>query len=140
MSKTLAVYVGVAVATLIGHYTLNTQRHMTNLEVLVRAADQKERIQADQIRELIAGLQQANQKNETLKTEGYVAGVSDAINKPDYYMAIWHQGYDRGSAVQADVIKAGYRPSDLKESSVPTPLEPVAETDLPVTIPVKEKK
>lgn len=136
MSKMLAVYVGVAVVTLIGHYTLNTQRHMANLEVLVRAADQKERIQADQIRELISNLQQANVKNENLRTEGYVAGVMDMINKPDHYMAIWHNGYDRGSSVQADLIKAGYRPQEQ-----PTPLEPVAETDLPETVvPAREKK
>ena len=135
MSKTLAVYVGVALATLVGHYTLNTQRHMANLEVLVRAADQKERIQADQIRELISNLQQANVKNENLRTEGYVAGVTDMINKPDHYMAIWHHGYDRGSSVQTDVIKAGYRPTESE--ATPTPLEPVAETEV---IPAKEKK
>jgi hypothetical protein len=122
MSKTLTVYVGVAIATLIGHYTLNTQRQISNLVVLVQAADQKERIQADQIRELIAGLQQANQKNETLKTEGYVAGVSDAINKPDHYMAIWHQGYDRGSSVQKDVIQASLKPV-AEVLPEPTPLE-----------------
>jgi len=135
MSKTLAVYVGVAIATLIGHYTLNTQREISNLEVLVKAADQKERIQADQIRELIAGLQQANQKNETLKTEGYVAGVSDAINKPDHFMAIWHQGYDRGAAVQTDVMNVSLKLKPVAEV-LPEPT-PLTETTV---VPPREKK
>lgn len=104
MSRTFIVYCTVTVATLIGHYALNSQRQITNLQMLVEVSHQKENIQNDQIVELIASLQQANQRNDALKTEGYVAGISDAINKPDHYLAIWHQGYDRGSMVQKDIM------------------------------------
>ena len=121
MTKTFAVYCGVAIATLVGHYTLNTQRHMTNMEFLLKASDTKERIQNDQIGELISGLQLANQKNESLRTEGYLAGVADVINKPDHYMAIWHQGYDRGSAVQADAMNVSMRLKPVPEN-LPTPI------------------
>lgn len=112
MSKTLATYIIVAIVTLAGHYALNAQRHMTHSEFLLKAAEQKEKIQTDQIRELIADLQNAKQKNDSMRTEGYVAGVSDAVNKPDHYMAIWHNGYDRGTAVQMDVMNAGLKMQD----------------------------
>jgi hypothetical protein len=126
MSKTFALYVGVAIATLIGHYALNNQRQMASLEVLVKAGDQKDRIQTDQIRELIYNLQQASQKNETSRNEGFIAGVIDAMQKPDHYMAIWHNGYDRGSEVQKEVINASYA------------LKP--EPDPQMVVPAREKK
>lgn len=107
MSKTLVVYVGVAVATLFGHLMLNNQRKIDNLEVLAKAGYAKEKIQDDSIRELIAALQQANYKNETIRSEGYVSGVVDAVNKPNYYADIWHKGYDRGASVQEEVMKVG---------------------------------
>jgi len=103
------LYCVVAIATLVVHYGLNTQRYLFYADFLLRAADQKEKIQDDQVRELISSLQQANQRNETMKTEGYVAGAMDVIVRPDHYMAIWHEGYDRGSAVQQDVINVSLK-------------------------------
>jgi hypothetical protein len=117
MSK-LALYCGIAIVTLFGHYVLNSQRHLSNMEFLLKASSAKENIQDDQIRELISDLQQAHQQNESVKTEGYIAGVSDVINKPDHYMAIWHQGYDRGSAVQQDIINVSLR-TEQKEEETP---------------------
>lgn len=133
MSKTLVVYVGVAIATLLGHYTLWTQRRISDMEFLLNAADQKEKIQDDQVNELIASLQQANRTNDSYKTEGYVAGMLDVINKPDHYMSIWHNGYDRGSAVQTDMMNVSLKLKPVTETAPqPTPLEPA--------IPANEKK
>lgn len=127
MTKTFALYCGVAVATLIGHWGLNTQQRLANQDIIIKASQTKERIQNDQINELMAGLRQSNQSLESSKTQGYIAGVTDMINRPDHYMAIWHNGYDRGSAVQQDVIKANYEglqpvPEVTESGPVPTPI------------------
>lgn len=124
MSKTLAIYVGVAIATLIGHYGLWTQRKISDMEFLLNAADQKEKIQDDQVNELIASLQQANRTNDSYKTEGYVAGMLDVINKPDHYMQVWHNGYDRGAAVQTDMMNVSLKLKPETETAPqPTPVE-----------------
>lgn len=122
MSK--AFVVGVAVATLCGHWMLNTQRENASLKFLLQAANKKEQIQDDQIRELIYNSQQMITKTESLKAEGFVAGVLDMLNKPEHYNAIWHDGYNRGTSVTTDMMKAAYhlKPEPDESGAQPTPL------------------
>jgi len=117
------LYCLVAIATLVGHYGLNTQRYMFYADFLLKAADQKEKIQDDQVRELVSSLQQANQRNESMKTEGYVAGAMDVIDRPDHYSTIWHEGYNRGSAVQQDVMNVSLKLKSPPVEEAPAPVE-----------------
>lgn len=104
MSRTFTWYCGVALATLIGHAAMYAQTRIEHVEFLLQAADQEQNIQDDQIRELIASLQQSNQSNESLKTQGFIAGALDTVNRRDASMAIWHSGYDRGSDVSQQAM------------------------------------
>lgn len=73
---------------------------------------QAQRIDASQIRELMFIADSANRVNEGEKTRAFLAGFSQAQTAPDLRQ-IWHEGYDRGTAVAAenarvqDVVKAG---------------------------------
>lgn len=104
MTKTFVVC--VAVVTLFGHYTLNLQRKVDQLEAMSKLSIQKDKLDNDQIRDLMYSVQQLTTKNETLKTEGFVQGVVSAVNRPNYYQSIWHAGYDRGSEVMADMAES----------------------------------
>lgn len=103
MTRTLAVYVGLLVATLAVHYGLYLNQRVYQMEMLVKLSGERERIQNDQVQELLSMTQHTNQRVESARTEGFVAGIVDGTNKPDHYQAVWHNGYDRGTAVQKDV-------------------------------------
>ena len=117
MSKVLVVYSGIAIATLFGHYALNTQRNIEQMKWLIKLSDQKEKIQEDQTIDLMYSLQQATFKGDIHRSEGYVAGVVDGINRPNYYKSIWHDGYDRGSSVQeeSNVVMNAAKESSLNK-------------------------
>jgi hypothetical protein len=70
-------------------------------------------IEQDQSQDLMYQLTQAKLENESLATKYFVAGVVEAVSKPDRYAEIWHAGYDRGTAVQADaeLLKSIYTTS-----------------------------
>lgn len=123
MSKNFKMFLAICVATLFGHYLINVHNEIRQLKFLLSAADQKDRIQTDQVAELISDLRSAEMRNQGSRTEGYVAGVTDMIQKPDYYNTIWHNGYSRGSDVAAEAIKAGQYQIDGK--SVKTEVIPV---------------
>lgn len=107
MTKTLGAYIVVTVVTIVAHYGINLHNRVHQMEMLVKLNGERERIQNDQIQELISLVHNNNQKVESAKTEGYVAGVIDATNRPDHYQAVWHNGYDRGTEVQKDVSSIG---------------------------------
>ncbi len=102
MTRTLAVYVALLAATLVAHYGINLNNRLYQMEMLVKLNDERERIQNDQVQELLSAVQNSTQKIEAARTEGFVSGVVNATNKPDHYQAIWHNGYDRGALVQKD--------------------------------------
>ena len=59
-------------------------------------------IEQDQSQDLMYQLTQAKLEDKSLATKYFVAGVVEAVSKPDRYAEIWHAGYDRGTAVQVD--------------------------------------
>ena len=70
-------------------------------------------IEQDQSLDLMYQLTQAKLENSSLATKYFVAGVVEAVSKPDRYSEIWHSGYDRGTAVQmdAELLKSLYTTS-----------------------------
>lgn len=93
---------GIAAVTLTVHYGIYLNWKIDYQDQMIKLADQKSKIDNDQIRDLLIMSQQTNYKIESARTEGYVSGAVDVIHKPDRYNAIWHAGYDRGVAVQID--------------------------------------
>lgn len=65
---------------------------------------QAQRIDASQIRELMFIADSANRINEGEKTRAFLAGFTQAQTSPDMRQ-IWHEGYDRGTAVAAENAK-----------------------------------
>jgi hypothetical protein len=68
------------------------------LEQEIAFLNQARRIDGDQIRELMYAVQIAGQQTEGDRTRAYLAGLSDAHNRPELN-AVWHSGYDRGMSV-----------------------------------------
>lgn len=75
-------------------------QQISSLRQELRIVQKSKEIEQDQSQELMFQLTQAKIENSALATKYYVAGVVDAVNKPDHYSEIWHAGYDRGSASQ----------------------------------------
>ena len=67
--------------------------------------EQKDKINQDQVVELMNKLRDIQIEKETTKSSGYVAGVLDTLQRPDHYSAIWHNGYDRGTDVQQQMAQ-----------------------------------
>lgn len=104
--KMKAFVAAIAVLTLMGHYCIYSHSHIKDLEVQLNFADQKEKIDNDQIRDLMDQVRQVNSQQEVIKAQGYVAGILDGIKREDHYMTIWHDGYNRGSEVRQQVAEA----------------------------------
>lgn len=58
------------------------------------------RLANDQIQDLMVQLDTARSENLAVGTRQFTAGIMAAIQKPDQYTEVWHDGYDRGVAVQ----------------------------------------
>lgn len=67
-------------------------------EAEIRFLIQARRIDADQIRELMHAVTLSRQTIEGEKTRAFLAGVTQAQVEPALSQ-IWHEGYDRGTAV-----------------------------------------
>jgi hypothetical protein len=50
----------------------------------------------DQVRELNMNLVRAYSEQDSASIRGFIQGVVDAVNRPDHYTSIWHDGYNRG--------------------------------------------
>lgn len=61
---------------------------------------QARNIEAETIRDLMYDLDQLQLSANLQHNRGYVSGVVDSVNKPDYYSEVWHSGYSRGAEVQ----------------------------------------
>lgn len=95
---------GLFFVAALGLQFLAAQRfEIAALQRELRIAERSKAIEEDQTRELMYQLSQLRAEKEFSDTRQYVLGVVAAITKPDQYQAIWHAGYDRGSAVQKDV-------------------------------------
>jgi hypothetical protein len=57
-------------------------------------------LESETIRDLMYELDQVRLSANLQHHRGYVSGVVDSVNKPDYYTDVWHSGYSRGAEVQ----------------------------------------
>lgn len=126
--------IAVAAVTLIGHWAIYVHGQNSALRVSLNASYQSERLLKDQIVEYVNVLSQKSIKDESLKTQGYIAGVTDTINRTQVpvgerseYFAIWHNGYDRGTDAQIQMtsLRQKLTPEPDPESSKPTLREDV---------------
>lgn len=84
------------IALIFGQFLYYQNNQINVLKEIVKLNEKSEKIDQDQIRDLIYLSQEEQNKNEEVATRNYVAGVIDCINRRDYYTEIWHEGFDRG--------------------------------------------
>jgi hypothetical protein len=97
---------GLILAGLAGQFMLAQHSEIKYLQKSLQLQQEYRRINDDDIRSLVAELQQARSQAEGEKTRQFVAGVVAATQDPKPFAEIWHAGYDRGAAAQqyADTI------------------------------------
>ena len=61
---------------------------------------QAKNIESDQVLDLMMQLSSAKSEAAAAGTQHFVSGVMAAIQSPDHYSEIWHNGYDRGTEVE----------------------------------------
>lgn len=67
----------------------------------LRVHETTNKIASDQIADLTYQLYQAKMAAEFSSVKDFVAGATDALRRDETYTEIWHNGYDRGVAVEA---------------------------------------
>lgn len=93
-------------------YTFWQATRIENLEAHIRVYETAARVADDQISELTYQIYQLKTEKEFVGLKEFVAGATDALRRPEHYNAVWHDGYDRGVAVEADA-----RASQQKETA-----------------------
>lgn len=117
MSKQFVV--GIAVLTLFGHVLIVQNNRLEQMKIGSELSERAEQINNDQIRDLLAAIQQLKTEKESIANQSFVSGVVSTLQDHDHYDRIWHDGYDRGTEVQMLAFQAE------KEA------KPVARGDLP---------
>lgn len=90
----------IALITVLCHLLVNQYNQINTLKQEINILDKSDNLEKDQIRDLLFQISQNNLEKEAIGVKNYVAGVVDAIDRPDYYKQIWHSGYDRGVSNQ----------------------------------------
>ena len=75
-------------------------QQIDSLKQELKLSEKSKEIEEDQSKDLMYQLTQCKIESESLSTKYFVAGIVEAVSKPDRYSEIWHSGYDRGSSVQ----------------------------------------
>jgi len=97
-------FAAIAILTVVAHYVLISESEKKNLRMALQISHQKERIDNDQIRDLMFSLREEKGNKQVDKAAGFVAGVLDQMNRPTYYDAIWHDGYNRANDVKEQIL------------------------------------
>jgi hypothetical protein len=87
-------------AALLFQVVVFQQYQINYLKQELKISEKAKEIEEDQTQDLMYQLTQHKIESEALATKYFVAGVVEAISKPDRFSEIWHSGYDRGSSVQ----------------------------------------
>ena len=103
--KSVAYFFLISVVTLVGHYYFYTESKINRIQSMLDIVEQKDKINNDQVIELMNKLREFQIEKEATKSASYVAGVLDMLSRPDHYNAIWHNGYDRGTDVQQQMAQ-----------------------------------
>jgi len=101
-----------AILTLAAHYCFYIYQKTDQLEMQLRLASQKERIDNDQIRDLIYDKIDLVREKDSMKAQGYVAGLLDGIKRENYWNEVWHDGYNRGSEIRQQIAESFLKRDD----------------------------
>jgi hypothetical protein len=85
---------------LVGQICVNQYCALSRNSEEIRICRAAMKIADEQIRDLTYELQNSRIDEGAIQTRWFVAGIAAAMNRPDSYAEIWHDGYDRGVAVQ----------------------------------------
>lgn len=103
----IIMFTGLALQIIVAQWT-----EITSLRRELRLLQTARTINQDQVAELTYTLQQMRTEQTVSGQKDYVAGIVAALTQPNenLYGAIWHDGYDRGTAVQAasDAVESRY--------------------------------
>jgi hypothetical protein len=100
MKNTTPWIIVICTITLFGHYFIAAENQKSQLKLTVELSDKAIAIEGETIRDLMHANRQISQEKEAIGSERYVAGVVDALQRPDHYDAIWHDGYNRGTETE----------------------------------------
>lgn len=95
-------WVALCAATLVCHYGIHQHNQIKSLQLQVQLSDKARDIESDEVRDLMYALQASRTESESKATQGYVAGLIEFQSKPEHYTGVWHDGYDRGTEVEAE--------------------------------------
>lgn len=90
----------IATLALLLQVILFQHQRISSLNQELRITQKAKEIEQDQSQELMFQLSQSKMENSAMATKYFVAGVVEAVTKPEHYSEIWHAGYDRGAATQ----------------------------------------
>jgi hypothetical protein len=84
-------------------------------------------IESETIRDLMYELDQVKTESELRYHRGYVSGIVDTVNRPDYYTQIWHSGYSRGAEVQQYADALDEKETQYTKETTTEPADPKKE-------------
>ena len=95
----IIMFTGLALQIIVAQWA-----EITSLRRELRLVQTAKTINQDQVAELTYNLQRLQYEQTATSQKDYVAGIVAVLtqSKENLYGAIWHDGYDRGAAVQAD--------------------------------------
>jgi hypothetical protein len=102
--KSMPWIIVVCVATLAGHVCIYQNNRIETLKQTADLSEKARKIESDQVRDLFYALRETKAQNETIAVQSFVAGVVDTLKREPEYQKIWHDGYDRGTEVQAEMF------------------------------------
>ena len=100
MKNTTPWVIVICTITLFGHYFIAAENQKSQMRLTVELSDKARAIEGETIRDLMHANRQISQEKEAIGSGRYVAGVVDALQRPEHYDAIWHDGYNRGTETE----------------------------------------
>lgn len=97
----------VSLVILFAQVVVFQQMRISALQIDNGIHQQARKLEGETIRDLMYEMEQLRNAGDYQHQRGYVSGVVDTVNRPDYYSSIWHSGYSRGTEVQkyADALE-----------------------------------
>lgn len=94
------VSICISVVVLLAQVIITQYSIITSLRTEISFAKASHRLSSDQVSDMMYELSKVRSELEGIATQNFVAGVTAAIERRDEFQAVWHNGYDRGVAVQ----------------------------------------
>jgi len=116
-----------AVVTLMGHAIIWQWFRIDRLSECLELSHQARRLESEQVRDLMFAFQNAKIEKESVSVRAYVEGVVRGFSDEEHYAQIWHDGYDRATAVEAMVKKLDME-EPIPDKKVERKVSPVGRT------------